>query len=323
MYRRRGITLTEVLVTLFVLAIGLLALLTLFPLAAINMQQSIQDDRSGHQAANAVALADMYYDFRPLLETGLQNQQFTASFFRSPGGGAAQALDDGPSYPIYIDPVGASSTTPTWVGNVPNAIRRLNCSWINGSDGRLYPNLDPKYRLNSFLLQDDMLFDSNGVAITDGGNGLGTLKRSARYSAAYMLRRPRTADPSVVDITVVIYSGRGVYDTAGDAGEIVVSATATGTSSVNLTTLPANVQGGTWLLDITPNQGAAVGIYGPVNAFFYRVRSVRKSGSGVDLELDSPLKNPAGTMQLVVLNNVVDVFEKGPGWQVPKYRYDQ
>lgn len=53
-----GITLIEVLVAIFVMGIGLLALLTLFPLGALEMAQAIKDDRTGVVAANAVALSE-------------------------------------------------------------------------------------------------------------------------------------------------------------------------------------------------------------------------------------------------------------------------
>ena len=43
---RAGVTLIEVLVAIFIMGIGLLALLTLFPLGALRMAKAIQDDRA-------------------------------------------------------------------------------------------------------------------------------------------------------------------------------------------------------------------------------------------------------------------------------------
>jgi len=57
-HKRPGITLLEVLVAIFIMGIGLLALLTLFPLGALEMAQAIQDDRAGKAAADAVALSE-------------------------------------------------------------------------------------------------------------------------------------------------------------------------------------------------------------------------------------------------------------------------
>jgi hypothetical protein len=55
--KRVGVTLVEVLVAIFITGVGLLALLTLFPLGAAEMAQSIQDDRAGHVKQDADALS--------------------------------------------------------------------------------------------------------------------------------------------------------------------------------------------------------------------------------------------------------------------------
>src|SRR5262245_37607548 len=58
MKRRSGVTLLEVLVAMFVMGVGMLALLTLFPVGAVSMGQAMRDDRCAQAAANAAALAD-------------------------------------------------------------------------------------------------------------------------------------------------------------------------------------------------------------------------------------------------------------------------
>jgi len=55
---RAGITLVEVLVAIFTLGVGLLALLTLFPLGALEMAQAVKDDRAAKIAVDAVALSE-------------------------------------------------------------------------------------------------------------------------------------------------------------------------------------------------------------------------------------------------------------------------
>jgi hypothetical protein len=52
-----GTTLLEVLAAIFVMGVGLLALLTLFPLGALEMAQAIKDDRTAAVANSATALA--------------------------------------------------------------------------------------------------------------------------------------------------------------------------------------------------------------------------------------------------------------------------
>src|SRR5262249_39121249 len=55
--RRAGVTLLEVLTAIFILGVGLLALLFLFPLGALAMAQAVKDDRAGKIAADAVAFS--------------------------------------------------------------------------------------------------------------------------------------------------------------------------------------------------------------------------------------------------------------------------
>ena len=55
--RQAGITLVEVLVAIFVMGVGLLALLQLFPVGALEMARAIKDDRTAAVAAEASALS--------------------------------------------------------------------------------------------------------------------------------------------------------------------------------------------------------------------------------------------------------------------------
>ena len=52
-HHRPGLTLTEVLVAMFVMALGLISLLTLFPLGAIQIGYALRDDRCAQTAAEA------------------------------------------------------------------------------------------------------------------------------------------------------------------------------------------------------------------------------------------------------------------------------
>src|SRR4029079_1052426 len=54
---RRGITLLEVLTAIFIMGVGLLAILTLCPLGALSMARAVRDDRAATIAANGASLA--------------------------------------------------------------------------------------------------------------------------------------------------------------------------------------------------------------------------------------------------------------------------
>src|SRR5208282_5511833 len=105
---RRGITLTEVLVAIFVTGLGLIALMTLFPLGALNMAQAIKDDRTAQAAANANANLRMWW--RSQLwsaSTGHNPSQTNPPQTNAPD---VWAPPMGPGYPVYLDPVGNAIT---------------------------------------------------------------------------------------------------------------------------------------------------------------------------------------------------------------------
>ncbi|HMP02038.1 MAG TPA: prepilin-type N-terminal cleavage/methylation domain-containing protein [Gemmatales bacterium] len=56
--RRAGLSLTEVLIALFVMAIGMISLLALFPVGISNMHWALQDNRLALASANALAQAE-------------------------------------------------------------------------------------------------------------------------------------------------------------------------------------------------------------------------------------------------------------------------
>src|SRR5438445_3974978 len=92
---RSGATLTEVLIAIFVMAIGLLSLLTLFPLGALSMAQAIKDNRTGHIAGSAASIAN-YRNVRA--------DPIVVQAFQNPPAEVPPPTSGGPSYPVYVDP---------------------------------------------------------------------------------------------------------------------------------------------------------------------------------------------------------------------------
>jgi hypothetical protein len=121
--RRSGATLIEVLVAIFVMGIGLLAILVLFPLGALNMAQAIRNDRCSQAALNAAAIARFlphdnvadptYVSSGSQVNYGLRSDPAVTgipgggtNYYTTPGNGLPPVAS-GPSYPVYIDPAGA------------------------------------------------------------------------------------------------------------------------------------------------------------------------------------------------------------------------
>jgi len=70
---RKGLTLLEVLITIFVMAIGFLSVLTLFPLAARKLARAIDSDRATLMAGNAAASATIL-GFRDMAQVALNSE---------------------------------------------------------------------------------------------------------------------------------------------------------------------------------------------------------------------------------------------------------
>src|SRR5262249_40153322 len=122
---RGAVTLIEVLVAIFVVAIGLMALLTLFPLGALSMAQAVKDDRTAHVAYNMNAIARAYWEFN--LESIATNGTDYESPINDPNNGALTSPGGGlpalrtknppytgPSYPVYMDFWGSTAYSGNW-----------------------------------------------------------------------------------------------------------------------------------------------------------------------------------------------------------------
>jgi hypothetical protein len=332
MKSRNATTLMEVLVSIFIMGIGLLALLTLFPLGALSMAQAIRDDRINQAALNAQAIgetADVRHD------TAIYNPTTSVDLFNNPGtlgipmpNLAQPGVYDGPSYPVLADPFGAFAPTLSaqqWVTGQAVAgsfaVRRSGISFLPNT--ATDPSTQSIYRF--FTLTDDILFTPDGTP--DLSVGL-SVKRDADYSWAYLLRRPRASIPSVVEMSIVVYNKRSVSTSPSlNPNEAAFSATFNNAaSSVQLTwnaTTPAPIiRPNGWILDasLVPNVNNGAAPARP-HGYFYRVTDVTTLGPNqVELQVagNNPFKDfplgGIGTGVVIVIEGVAEVLEVGTGW---------
>jgi len=344
MKRRSGMTLIEVLVAIFIMAVGLLALLTLFPLGMLRMAQAIRDDRCSQAAINAHALSIMNDVRNDLVVVKAINDPYnknatTDDLFVNPSKlhpvtglpyPAAGTLPDadpyGESYPILVDHIGYLNSPPLsvaqdWVGGVRGILRRRPVSFAP-------PPLDV---YKNFTLWDDMSFDSINIPGTPEKVGAAVM-RDTRYSWAYLLRRPQRSNKSIVDCTVIVFDQRSLSLSQSLQLEeyVYTGNTISGTpyaffnpsnSTITLDStgyVPPPIRPGDWILDTTfyttkPGTGSA-------NAFFYRVVAMDDLGTGqFRFEVQQPIRGWPAKMApggyagtAIVIPGVAEVFEKGP-----------
>ena len=177
---------------------------------------------------------------------------------------------------------------------------------------------DPnQMRRKWFTILDDMRFN-------DLGNNLGIpeltsanqVEREGQYSWAYLLVRPQSTVTNVVDLTIVVYKGRLFQLPLGETAYKPVTFDPS-SNMVRIAWDPTMqpkppIRKGGWILDATLPTALGEVPHG----FFYRVVGVSDLADGaILLELQSKPKMYTNKGTLIVMENVVEVFEKGSGWQ--------
>jgi prepilin-type N-terminal cleavage/methylation domain-containing protein len=311
---RRGVTLLEVLTAIFIMGIGLLAILTLFPLGALSMARGVRDDRAAAVGANAASFANAM---------DLRNDPLVSATLAATPGGFLPPNPDGPGYPVYVDPIYAANgylgaNGSGTLGGVPNStpgLLRTTASFLTSTQAIA----------RWFIFQDEIQFETTGQPT---GNGA-AVTRPGTYSSAYFIRRPRSSNTALTELAVVVYANRPLDSVTG---ETPLGAAVLGPNSLSVTYVAGNkpnIRKGGWIVDVTyqqydasgapipPSQNAAT--YGSVNGYFYQVASVQDtSASTMTLELETPLKTYNGQPNVntvVCLENVITVLDRGTSWR--------
>ena len=222
MRRRPAITLIEVLVAIFIMAIGLLALLTLFPLGALRMATALQDGATPRPQTPEPTSATRS------ISVTIHSATHPLPFRDA----AAEPILYHPAPPRQPSRRGHSCLRGSVGRGRQCTQRNCQCSWRThvlcraaraGHSGNLSGNLagQPFGRENAgavqqglpvaaryFSLPDDMTFFTNGLPDTGTPPGSSSIQRAGRYTWAYLLKRPQPTNNSFVDLTVVVYAGR-------------------------------------------------------------------------------------------------------------------
>ncbi len=320
MRRRPAVTLMEVLIAMFIMAIGMLALLALFPVGAVSMAQALKDDRCAYAStmSESVAIANnvRYGDLNVVGPNGAFLNLNPVNGV--PGSGLA-----------FVDPYGAlmMPTTPPFglpLGAVPGTPATTG---VIASIPRVYPTFAASFQLADrwFSLPDDISYTLSGTADTSTTGG-SLIDRGRRYSYAYLLRQqppPWNATAITmksVQLYAVVYYGRPInslsaltpYEWTYNATSIGLPlGTPIGVAGTNSITLPTGttVKRGGWILDTSFNPAQP----GQVNAYFYRVTNLADLGNTTTVEVQQTLL--ANVTQVTVMDFVAEVFDKGYGWQ--------
>jgi len=315
MQRRTAATLVEVLVAIFVMGIGLLAILALYPLGAYRMAEAIQASRCASIAENCDAI-DRIWHIRS--NSTLVTVPLTGNdlYLNPPGIPAISSTSTGASYPVFIDPSGYLTAAGTgyqnWLaGNKALLMPRMSVNFVQGTQNN---------GIGWFSFLDDIQFNKLGLPDLTL-IGAPYVERDIRYSWAFMCQRPAANNTSVVNMTTVIYNRRPL----SMSGNLTLSEYAYGGATTydltrNVVAVDFSASGslpplraGEWILDATVDANNVP------HGYFYRVVSINQTGpTTVEFEVQTPFRGfPPGTTTtpgiVVVLEGVAEVFERGPG----------
>jgi type II secretory pathway pseudopilin PulG len=349
MVRRSGLTLVEVLVAIFVMGIGLIALLTLFPIGILQMANAIKQDRCARCALNADSMAlllNVRNDPKVISDTAPVVPDYFKNPYPFPNPGALADADPyAASYAIMVDPHGyvttkAQPVSKAWIGGSsplgsPKGFltrRPINIIWP------LPPAALPAFKTQStyikqyFSLLDDPVFENNPLPLPPGQSpgtpkqlGGNAIMRDSPFTWTYLLQRPRTGEPSVVNCSIVVFENRPLLltnvGTALSLPEIVYPGATFDLNANTITVataVPPNVRPGDWLYDATVIKTPAMK-YPEIASGFYRVVAVDQTALGLRYEVQQPLRkminDPTRTVfpnAVIAMDGIVEVFEKGP-----------
>jgi len=323
---RKGTSLMEVLIAMFVLSIGMMGLLALFPLAAVQMATAVKDERTSQLAeimeghfrimwrswmtgpTGLLATDQQMFTNEPAL-MALDNPAAPTSFnvsFLSDATYLSSLSSGNAGQPLLIDQIGwdlQPANSQQWVAGGNNVFPRRGIQFVNASP----PNstLGAAARLRLFCLLDDQFFGQNGLAQAP-------VQRQYRYNAALLLQRDAGSDRHNVHMQVVVYSGRPPGDFASTELQIpmigTVSPTATQTTSPDTVTL--NMSGisfpkNSWICLVNPITS--------VSAFadFYRVVGVAGNTVSISPSIRDRNNGNPYSANVLYLSGVSEVFDRG------------
>lgn len=334
---RAGFSLVEVLVALFIVAAGLIALLTLFPLGAIQMGKALQSDRSqqlalqmdgkfreywrSHVVENATPTTDPYFfTFSGTNETVYN----TLNYFDDPDGtspapGTLPAIGNArrASYPVMFDPLGYASFS---------LLKRQQVAQTFG--GGIFPrrtiNPTPALPVLAYryaTLQDDMEFGPDGTPANGGGESIQlatttdkNIFRAGRYNCAAVIQRPDNSNRFVTDLKILVFDRRAPGVDPPDNEITTTSSVLMGATVVTLDRSNdiLGLRRGSWVMDGTLTGNIR-------NAHFYRVVSVDDSSTtSTTVEFHVPIAKPTGeaapnvayTATFYVFRELIDVYDR-------------
>ena len=314
MIKRKGLTLLEVLISIFIMGIGMLSVLAMFPAAADMMGRAITNAQMAEGLVNSRGMYDgvdwtssAYSKFvtvpiknpnaTPLITTGWFNQPAgeTPSFLLLDQFAALAAVNRFNNLPIEIASLDAFKPAPA-PANTP-----IDSTSGNPSRTEIAGRF--------FTCNSDLILNKAGVANLDDDGSTVLVEREAKFTLAHFFTRPMPITyPTYIKRNILLFKDRSQVLTANDFTYYSISSA----TSTNQFALSVNANGALktrqWLM-VTDSLANAY----PTAVDFFEISTVDDSGATTNIEINPalPLGFGTGAKSVYLLKDVARVVYIG------------
>jgi len=281
---RKGITLLEVLMAIFIMGIGMVSVFAIFPVAALMMGQAIEKYQINEVVNNTQSNFDSdaleFVKNQPNLicnSSGVQISTISGSFLSST---ISSPL---PQY-LFLDQAAAINGRPS--------LANVMVACVKGASSPLLPlEINERYFTSNF----DIELDESGRAVSP-------VASIGRYSVSFLLeKKPPLDNPLPSRRYMLVFKGRS--QTFSDFPWESISTSVASAPNLIIPTLGLldyKKQG--WIMTFNSVSG---------NRSFHQIIAVNPNGAGIELEVKPKLGTDADNVYL--LSDVVRVIDMGAG----------
>ena len=284
MIKRKGLTLLEVLISIFIMGIGMLSVLAMFPAAADMMGRAITNAQMAEGLVNARGMQDGVDWISP---SGPYYQYLNAPVWKSP-------TTDTPVF-LLLDQYAVLGGV-TKFNNLLIEVGSISGGGITA--GRF------------FTCNSDLILNNRGVANNDDDGNSVSVEREAKFTIAHFFTKPTPiTNPNYIKRNILVFKDRSQVITSNDFTYYPISSVV----SANQFLLPVNANGifktRQWVM-ITDSLPA---VY-PTAVDFFEVRTVDESSGAPLIEISPSLPSTgfgAGPKSVYLLKDVAKVIYSG------------
>ncbi len=287
---RKGITLLEVLMAIFIMGIGMVSVFAIFPVAALMMGQAIEKYQVNEVVNNTQSNFDTdALEFVKNQPTWIYSQLDTVNPLINsnciPVTQNFLKVQTTSSAPLYLFLDQAAGPTRSSLGGVTVA-------YINGGVSPALPaQINERYFTSNF----DIELDESGRAVFP-------VASAGKYSVSFLLeKKPPLDNPLPSRRYMLVYKGRS-QTFAPFPWEAIITNVASAPNLINPTPGALDYKKQGWIMTFNSVTG---------NRSFHQIIAVNPNGAGIELEVKPKLGTDADNVYL--LSDVVRVIDMGAG----------